>query len=299
MRLRAAYARLKTETGYEPTNLIASYMKSLINEREISRSPSLQIQHHRTLHFQSLCPKLGMKLLWLALCSLGSLSLFLAPSTADKQGSFQIYSDSNCAIQEGTPIPLLLDSCQPINKASAITAVTFPSCGNGKKPILYGSDQEDCARPSIIEPSISSGSVGQCLFFATGTALSSAAFICVGDGDMTTVSPTEPGARSTTSAAVQPTANNDETPSSPGLSITDRIALGCGIGIGIPVLVVLIFTLWKYLEHQRRLLAELRLWRLLAKHRLQWLQRLQDRLRWPPVTGNDDPPPYELHAQYP
>src|SRR5205814_5383963 len=52
----------------------------------------------------------------------------------------------------------------PTKKSSSITAITLPSCSNGEKPILYITDQEDCAPPSNIEPFISGGSVGKCLF---------------------------------------------------------------------------------------------------------------------------------------
>ena len=218
-----------------------------------------------------------MKLLRLALCSLPSLSRSLAHPTADqKQGSVQIYSDSDCTIKNGSPVPLLINTCLRVNESSSISAATLPSCGNGETPVLTISDQEDCGPPSIIEPSISSGSVGKCLFFATGSAIASTGFTCVGESATTSSFPAESG---TTAAQPptnsQPTANNDEMlPSSP-LSIDERIALGVGIGIGIPALMVAIFTWWT-----------------------NWMTLESDRQRWQNVPRNDLPPPYEMYGRY-
>ena len=217
-----------------------------------------------------------MKFLRLALCSLPSLSLSLAHPTVDqKQGSVQIYSDSDCTIKNGSPVPLLINTCLQVNESSSISAATLPSCGNGETPVLTISDQENCGPPSIIEPPISSGSVGKCLFFATGSFIASTGFTCVGESATTSSSHTESGTAATmqpvsaASTAAHPTANslpatnNDQTPSSP-LPINDQIALGVGIGIGIPALMVAIFSWWTN-------------WRALV-----------DRRR------NDLPPPYEM-----
>jgi hypothetical protein len=259
-------------------------VKVLIDGQETSTSPSLPVRHHCKLHFRSpvLCPRSGMKLLGLALCSLPSLSLSLAyPTAGQKQGSVQIYSDSDCSIKNGSPVPLLINTCLQVNESSSISAATLPSCGNGKTPVLTISDQENCGPPSIIEPSISSGSVGKCLFFATGSTIASTGFTCVGEGATTSSSHTESGPTatlepvSTASTAAeptansQPTANNDETLPSSLLPIDDRIALGVGIGIGIPALMVAIFTWWTN-------------WKTLDQWRRQ----------------NDDlPPPYEMHGR--
>lgn len=216
-----------------------------------------------------------MKLLRLALCPLPSLSLSLGHPTVDQeQGSVQIYSDSDCTTKNGSPVPLLINTCLPVNESSSISATTLPSCGNGETPVLTISDQENCGTPSIIEPSISSGSVGKCLFFATGSTIASTAFTCAGESATTSSSHTETGATapvSTASAAAQPTAssqptaNNGETLPSSSLPIDDRIALGVGIGIGIPALMVAIFTWW-----------------------INWRT-------W--VLTNDLPPPYEMYGR--
>jgi hypothetical protein len=231
-----------------------------------------------------LCPRSGMKLLRLALCSFPSPSLSLAhPAVDQKQGSVRIYSDSDCTIENGSPVLLLINTCLQVNGSSSISAATLPSCGNGETPVLTISDQENCGPPSIIEPSISSGSVGKCLFFATGSVIASTGFTCVGESATTSSSHTESGTTanlepvSTASTAAQPpqpTATSDETlPSSP-LSIDDRIALGVGIGIGIPALMVAIFTWWT-----------------------NWMSLESDRERWQNVPRNDLPPPYEMHGR--
>jgi hypothetical protein len=230
-----------------------------------------------------------MTLLWLVLCSLRSfplLSLAHPTAQADKQGFIQIYSDSDCTVQTGSPIPLLINVCRSTNESSSITAITLPSCADGGTPILSISDQERCGRPSIVEPSISTGSVGKCLFFATGSAIASTAFTCAGGSSnpITTTShtdikslPTSTSKSATSTAVTQPTINHDNPQASgPGLSIANRIALGVGIGIGIPALLVAIVTLWTTWQA------------FLKKHQI----RVQ-------IVGRDDdlPPPYELHVR--
>jgi hypothetical protein len=226
-----------------------------------------------------------MKLLRLALRSLLSLSLSLARPTLDqKQGSVQIYSDSDCTIKNGSPVPLLINTCLWVNRSSSLSAATLPSCGNGETAVLTISDQEDCGRPSIIGPSISSESVDECLFFPTGSTIASTGFTCFGGSGTTSSSHTESrttttsepvSAGSTTAPPTvtsQPTANNEET-----LPITDRIALGIGIGIGIPALMVAIFTWWTNLA---------------ALESRRWQNAPRD-----DAPRDDLPPPYEMHVR--
>lgn len=229
-----------------------------------------------------------MTLLWLVLCSLRSsplLSLAHPTAQADKQGFIQIYSDSDCTVQTGSPIPLLISVCLPTNESSSIAAITLPSCADGGTPILSITDQERCGRPSVVESSISTGSVGKCLFFATGSTIVSTAFTCVGGSSnpITTTSHTDRGSLPTSTsksapstAVTQPTIHHGNPQASGlGLSITDRIALGVGIGIGIPALLVAIITLWTNWQ--------------------AFLENHQIRVQ---IVGRDDdlPPPYELHV---
>lgn len=210
-----------------------------------------------------------MKLLSLGLCSLPFLSLSLARPAKSKQGSFQIFSDSDCASPNGPLVTAPDGTCQPIKNSSSITAETFPSCTNGGKAVLYISDQEQCAWPSLIESSISSESVGKCLFFTTGGTILSAAFTCV------TGTPTTSAATSPTSIAARPIAKGAQTPPSLGLSTSDQIALGVGIGIGLPALLVAIITFFT-----------------------NWLAFLHRPSRlWIGHQHNDPLPPYELVVQ--
>src|ERR1700733_2129422 len=224
-----------------------------------------------------------MKLLRLALFPFPSPSLSLAhPAVDQKQGPVQIYSDSDCTIENGSPVLLLINTCLQVNGSSSISAATLSSCGNGETPVLTISDQENCGPPSIIEPSISSGSVGKCLFFATGSVIASTGFTCVREsattesGTSATLAPISTASTAAQPPAnSQPTSNSEETlPSSP-LSIDERIALGVGIGIGIPALMVAIFTWWT-----------------------NWMTLESDRRRWQDAPSNDLPPPYEMHGRY-
>lgn len=212
-------------------------------------------------------------------------------SAQDLQGSVQLYSDDGCSDPIGMLISLLAEVCLETNHATAIAIISLPSCANGS-PVLYISDLDRCQNPSF-SPLISSDIVGECLFFPTGSGIDSAHFACSVDGttaltSQATVSlaasssqPTIPTGFSTSPAVPSqvPTLENisaaattssalDTTPaaqsssdqpadSSSGLSLTNRIALGCGIGFGVPAVVL------AYLNWRKR--------------------------------GPEPPPPYELH----
>jgi hypothetical protein len=199
-------------------------------------------------------------------------------SAQDAQGSVQLYSDDGCSGPTGLPISLLTEDCLETDNVTAIAIDSLPSCANGS-PVLYISDLNKCQKPSFF-PLISSDTVGECLFFATGSGIDSAHFDC--SADYTTaitgqvavsqtassslltipaglsVSPTTSSqiptveiisAGATTSSApnIIPTAQSPEdqsTDTSSGLSLTNKIALGCGIGIGLPT-VILGYLNWR------------------------------------------------------
>jgi hypothetical protein len=228
----------------------------------------------------------------LLLVALAALGLALLNATASAQGAsaqgyVQLYSDSGCTKPSGTTIPLAVNICLPSIQAAGIAAVSFPPCESGK-PILFISDYDQCRAPSVSQPS-SSGNINDCLSFATGSYIGSAAFVCV--GDITTISDSQPAAATETtpkSTTTSTLAINTTTPAPQpssgqgaggpnGLSISDRIALGIGIGFGLPTLVVG-FLAWYYKYKERR------------------EQSVQPRLRLVPHDG--PPPPYELHVRY-
>jgi hypothetical protein len=192
-------------------------------------------------------------------------------SAQDAQGSVQLYSDDGCSGSTGLPISLLTEDCLETDNVTAIAINSLPSCANGS-PVLYISDLDKCQKPSFF-PLISSDTVGECLFFATGSGIDSVHFDCSADyttaltGQATisqTVSsslliiPAELSASPTTSSQIPtveiisaaattssalniiPTAQSSSdhsTDTSSGLSITNKIALGCGIGIGLPAVI--------------------------------------------------------------
>lgn len=194
-------------------------------------------------------------------------------SAQDAQGSVQLYSDDGCSSPTGLPISLLTEDCLETDNVTAIAINSLPSCASGS-PVLYISDLDKCQKPSFF-PLISSDTVGECLFFATGSGIDSVHFDCSADytnalTGQATVSQTVPislltipaglsaspttssqiptdgiisaAAAATTSSALNPipTAQSppdQSTDTSSGLSLTNMIALGCGIGIGVPALI--------------------------------------------------------------
>jgi Mid2 like cell wall stress sensor len=232
-----------------------------------------------------------MKFLPLALHA----SFFARISSADTQGSIQLYSDSDCSTTQGAPISRPHDSCIETNQASSIAAISLPSCSSGQ-PILYISDENNCNRPTI-QPAVQSGILGDCLSFPTGSGIGSAAFICI--NRVITVSDTQPLASQTAaSTTIKPTVSTTTTheanfwttstnapdqgashnaQGSSGLSISDKIALGCGLGIGVPALIFGILTWFNAWD--------------------QW----REQRRHPPlrlIHGEGlPPPPYELHLR--
>jgi hypothetical protein len=188
------------------------------------------------------------------------VSLFsaLLKSVTYAQGFIQQYLDDDCKDSTGTAISLAAGVCQNIDQAVAIAVVSLPLCASGR-PILTISDYSDCERPSI-SPAVSSGNIGDCLFFPTGSDIGSAAFQCVGEITTvpdspppdTTSSSNLPASIHTSSTTTTPaTITHSSTPpsqSSPssggGLGISDKIALGCGIGLGLPALFFAALTWW-------------------------------------------------------
>lgn len=192
-------------------------------------------------------------------------------SAQDAQGSVQLYSDDGCSSPTGLPISLLTGDCLETDNVTAIAINSLPSCANGS-PVLYISDLDKCQKPSFF-PLISSDTVGECLFFATGSGIDSVHFDCSADytnaltGQATvsqtvsislltipaglSASPTTSSqiptgeiisAAATTSSALNPIPTAQSPPdqstgTSSGLSLTNMIALGCGIGIGVPALI--------------------------------------------------------------
>jgi len=218
---------------------------------------------------------------------------FARPSSANTQGSVQLYTDGDCSTAQGAPISRPYNSCIEINQAGSIAAISLPSCPSGQ-PVLFISDEESCNRPSI-QPAIESGIVGDCLSLTTGMSIGSAAFVCI--NQVTTVPDSQPAATtsikptlpivstsatygadsSTTSTTAPDQSASQSTPSSGGMTFSDKIALGCGLGIGVPALIVGILTWYNA-------------W-------VQW----REQQRHPPlrlINGDGlPPPPYELHVR--
>jgi hypothetical protein len=225
----------------------------------------------------------------LILVALVALGLALLNATASAQGSVQLYSDSGCTKPSGKTTPLAVNTCLPSIQAAGIAAISFPLCESGK-PFLFISDHDQCNTPPSVSPPVSSGNINDCLFFATGSYISAAAFVCV--EDITTISDSQPAAATettpestttstpaistTTTSAPQLSSGQGEGGSN-GLSLSDKIALGIGIGFGLPTLVVGILA-WYY--------------NYLERHE----QSVRPRLRLVPHDG--PPPPYELHVRY-
>lgn len=234
-----------------------------------------------------------MNLLSIAL----SACSFAHISTADTEGSIQLYSDGDCTTKQGAPILTPHDTCIETNQASSISAISLPSCPNGH-PLLYISDEDSCHKASI-QPAPQSGNVGDCLFFSTGSGIGSAAFVCI--NKVTTVSDTKPPAPTTlksivstsatfaaessvtsasSTSATSPGSNDGQrTPGFSGLSLSDRIALGCALGLGLPALIFAILTWYNAWDQWRE------------------QQRHPPLLRIIPAPGL--PPPYELHVRQP
>jgi hypothetical protein len=216
-------------------------------------------------------------------------------STADTEGSIQLYSDGDCTTKQGAPILTPHGLCIETNQTSSISAISLPSCPNGH-PVLYISDEESCRKPSI-QPAAQSGNVGDCLFLSTGSGIGSAGFVCI--DRVTTVSNAQAPAltilksivstsaayaaefsvtsASSTSATSPGSRESQSTPGFGGLSLSDRISLGCAIGLGIAALIFAILT-WYNAWNQ---------WRDQQRH--------QPLLRIIPAPGL--PPLYELHVR--
>jgi hypothetical protein len=205
---------------------------------------------------------------------------FLLKSVTYAQGSIQLYLDDDCTDPTGAAISLGAGVCYNTDQAVAVALVSFPPCASGQ-PILTISDYSDCERPSIT-PLVSSGNIGHCLSFPTGSDIGSAAFQCVGEittvpdsppdttpssnpptsipSSSTTTTPPLKGTASsnppvsihtssttTTPAAITQSSTQPSQSSSSsggGLGISDKIALGCGIGLGLPALFFAALTWW-------------------------------------------------------
>jgi hypothetical protein len=187
-----------------------------------------------------------------------SVFFILLKSVTYAQGSIQLYLDDDCTDPTGTAISLGAGVCQNIDQAVAIAAVSLPPCASGR-PILTISDYSSCEPPSI-SPLISSGNIGDCLSFPTGSDIGSAAFQCV--GEITTV-PDDPPPGTTTSSNPPVSIHTSSTTTTPaaitysstqpsqsssssggGLGTSDKIALGCGIGLGLPAIFFAALTWW-------------------------------------------------------
>jgi hypothetical protein len=189
--------------------------------------------------------------------------LLLCPaSIVSAQGSIQLFSDSNCQNPTGIPISLLSEKCLGTNDTTAISAVSLPTCDNGN-PKLVISDLDGCQRPSI-SPEVSSGDVGVCLFFLTGSGIGSAAFTCVrtmttisnNPSPETTSSKTTSVSQSRTSpasstATLEPPSSLQGNQHSSDIGLSNRIALGCGIGVGLAAIIVAIVFGIPQLQHLR------------------------------------------------
>jgi hypothetical protein len=228
-----------------------------------------------------------------------TLPFALLDSTTNAQGTVQLYFDNDCTRPNGASISLIPYGCLPTLKAVAIAALSLPFCATGQ-PMLFISDVLQCKQPSL-GPIVNSGNVGDCLYLPSGSGIASAAFMCVGDSINTPIIPpatskTAPSSLSVISPILStptriitastgsvpsqpslPSSSSETTAPSTGMSLSDRIALGCGLGIGLPSLLVAILT-WYYKHQDRR------------------RQRVMPRLRLVPHDG--PPPPYELHVRY-
>jgi hypothetical protein len=223
-------------------------------------------------------------------------------SWAIAQGMVQFYLDDNCSDVDGSPIQLD-EECKSGYQATAIAALSLTSCGKDEKlrPILAISDS-NCFQSPSISPPVQSGNIGDCLYFSTGIKIDSIAFACVNDDELVTISNTPPAEtqgesssptpppvsaeRATSSQASSSTSSSrpSATQASPvdpeesgGLSVSDKITMGCSIGIGLPALVFAILT-W-YNHWDRREQDEY--------PEIQIVPRDQE-------NGGDAPPPYEL-----
>jgi hypothetical protein len=247
-----------------------------------------------------------------------SLFSVLLKSVSYAQGSIQLYLDDDCTDPTGIAISLVAGECYNADQAVAIAVVSLPPCASGR-PILTISDYSDCERPSI-SPVVSSGNIGDCLFFSTGSDIGSAAFDCV--GEVTTVPDSPPPDTTSSSSPATPIHSSSKTttppleitaPSNPpvsihtssttttpaaithsstqpspsssssggGLGISDRIALGCGIGLGLPALFFAALTWWNNWWEIRE-------------------SRTHPQLHFiPPQIPSGDPPPYHRYELRP
>jgi hypothetical protein len=190
---------------------------------------------------------------------------------ATSSGIVQLYTDGSCSQPTGDNINIGIESCLNTNGSFGITGRSFPSCADNISPILYISDLDDCRKPDIW-PSVSSGEVGDCLSFVTGSSIGSAAFVCV--KSVTTVSPrpnptttmqiqasqsdiqSAQNAASTSSNTKDPQSSATQSPGVPtiqsqhgsdesdGLSQTDRITIALGVSFGLATLIVGLVALW-------------------------------------------------------
>ncbi len=157
-------------------------------------------------------------------------SFFAHISTADTEGSIQLYSDGDCTAKGGGPILTPHDLCIETNQTSSIYAISLPSCPNGH-PVLYISDEESCREPSI-QPGAQSGNVGDCLFLPTGSGIGSAAFVCI--EKVTTVSDTQLPAPTTLKSIVSTTSTYAAESSVTSASSTSATSPGSDEGQSAP-----------------------------------------------------------------
>lgn len=194
-----------------------------------------------------------MKALCLAFLVI-TLSQLVSADSQPSYGAVQLYDDGDCTQARGGNISLEVNSCLETSQSLAITALSFPSCGN-VQTILYISDQIQCRKPSIW-PSISSGNVGDCLSLATGIDIGSAAFVCVesvsavfpgptGQGASVPSSHTVPSVYQTVSSSTPfPTQSQSPPASTSGLSHSDKINIAIGVSIGLAALIVAVVGVW-------------------------------------------------------
>jgi hypothetical protein len=189
--------------------------------------------------------------------------LFFGDTTsADTQGSVQLYSDGDCTTPNGSSIQAVSGFCIPTSQASSIAAKSFPSCSSGK-PVLYISDQTGCNPPSI-QPGVQSSNIGDCLSLQTGAGIGSAGFLCV---DKVTTVGSQPavatGKNPSSSSTPDSSTTSDQSsgqnpPIFSGMDLGNRIALGVGLGIGVPGLVLAYLT-WRHnIQHHQQQLHQLR-----------------------------------------
>jgi hypothetical protein len=222
-----------------------------------------------------------MKTLYLVFIVI-TLSQLVSASSQASYGSVQLYGDSDCTQAKGNVTQLEVNSCLETNQSSAIAAVSFPSCGNFQA-ILDISDQDHCRPPSLWPPT-SSGNVGDCLSFVTGSDIGSARFICV--GSVTTAAPHSTGqgtltpslqsvqtvSHTSTSSISSPAApSRNPAPSDGGLSQSDKVAIGVSIGLAA------LFATSVGVLYARRSTR---------------ISLLPQNIRWVRNSGPDVPPPY-------